>query len=131
MIPPRKQKSQISVEFMLLLAVAAMFFIIISSYVSIQIRSSNQEHSEMEIQQLGQSVQRKIFAASSMEEGFLMTFEIDDELNGKSYSLYLLSDNLYVEQDDIQKIFALPDVSGTISPGEITLTRTSSEVVIS
>lgn len=127
------RKGQASFEFFAALGSAIVFFILIAAFVNINIQEKKSVTYQEELKTLGKDIQHKIFVASNMHDGFMMNITLPQKVNGKNYDLYLLSNNLYLKQQDLEYIFVLPEVTDNLSIADriITITKTSEEIKLS
>ena len=82
-----KKKSQIAIEFLILLAMS--FFIIISFMIIIvSISKTNARiQSFSDIDDLGKSLQQEVMLASQLEDGYIRKINVPVTLNGLDYNI--------------------------------------------
>lgn len=115
-------KAQIAMEFILLMAFAALLLMSILFILS-KISSDNQSRrTQSSVEDLGISIKNELATASEMEKGYSRQIDLPKKINGKEYSLSVdegSSGNSYlvIKLNSTEMYFSIPKTSGTIHPG--------------
>lgn len=83
----KRRKGQVSLEFILLVMVSFIFFIIILMSVSKELVELSSQRDVKELRDVTNRLREEIFLASIVQEGYYREFRLPEELNGKGYSL--------------------------------------------
>ncbi|HLG24186.1 MAG TPA: hypothetical protein VI564_04640 [Candidatus Nanoarchaeia archaeon] len=117
-------KSQISVEFLMLIGLAAIIAIAFQ-YVSlsqiIDFKSINEKEA---VKDVAIKIQREILLATSVEDGYVRTFEIPDKLGDANYTITLQNSTLTVQSKEGLYFVRVPKISGNLSKGYNTINKT-------
>lgn len=125
------RKSQVMLEFTLVIVFVVLLFTLFTAFIRNEIRDYSIEREESELNNFGRNLQQKFFIASNMHEGFSFEVKVPERINKKYFSLYILSSNLYVEQGELQLIYSLPKTNGDITSDIFYLSNVAGEVLIS
>ena len=117
-------KSQISVEFLMLIGLAAIIAIAFQ-YVSlsqiIDFKSINEKEA---VKDVAIKIQREILLATSVEDGYVRTFEIPDKLGDANYTITLQNSTLTVQSKEGLYFVRVTKISGNLSKGYNTINKT-------
>ncbi len=117
-----KKKSQIAIEFLILLAMS--FFIIISFMIIIvSISKTNARiQSFSDIDDLGKSLQQEVMLASQLEDGYIRKINVPVTLNGLDYNIsYGESPKegyIFLGFKDTEAYYFIPKILGNITRGD-------------
>ncbi len=86
---------------------------------------------ELKIEDFGRSIQEEIILASEVHEGYERTIELPENVNEIKYNVSLTGNYLIVSYKDGDIAYPLPEVSGSISKGTVTIQNIDGNVQIS
>ncbi|RLE38788.1 hypothetical protein DRJ17_02875 [Candidatus Woesearchaeota archaeon] len=93
MLPVKKmellKKSQSSLEFLMLIGVMMLIFVAIIGIFTIRFVEFSQERDRLALRDLGEYIKQELDVAAGAEDGYVRTFMLPANLNGKKYSVKL------------------------------------------
>ena len=118
-------------EFVIMLAVAMMLFGIIAAFIVQRQTSFTQDQERTQLEDYTYAFQQEFFLAAVMHDGYRRDISLPDEINNKPYTITILNSNLYVSQSGYDIIVALPNVTGSISPPDMIISKQDGQVRVS
>ncbi|MFW5746270.1 MAG: DUF7266 family protein [Nanoarchaeota archaeon] len=124
-------KAQVTMEFVAFIGITVVLFSGIALAAYAYKTDVMQQQKTDELENFAKTVQKEIFLASTLHEGYQRVVLLPEKIQQESYSISILNDNLYVQQDGYEVILPLPDVDGGISGSQFTVEVSDGRVVIS
>jgi hypothetical protein len=113
------EKSQSSIEFIIL--IGAVMFFLLAFFVLMQgnIADKTQEKQNLLVQEIAETIQNEINMASNSNNGYQREFIVQDSLENEEYELNIVEEMIYVRTIDGKHAIALPipAVQGNIKKG--------------
>ncbi len=111
-------KAQISAEFFMLVGLAFLIAIAFEIASLDQLKDFRIQKEEEAIRDVALKVQKELFIAANVEDGYVRTFELPDRLdNTINYSLTILNSTLFVQSKNSFYTVSIPKVVGNLSRG--------------
>ena len=123
-------KAQISAEFFILMGF--IFLIAISlEIISIDQLNDFRVSKESEaVKDIALKIQKEFFIAAAVEDGYVRSFKIPDNLNSINYSLTTLNSTITVKSKNSLYIVSIPKAIGNISKGTNKINKTGGVIYI-
>ena len=110
------KKSQTSIEFLVLIGTVMFFFVLFFIAIHENMSDKIRERQNIMFKEVALSVQDEINLALKSSEGYERSFNIPNDINGKSYEINLVEGTVYIKSDDekISMAFPVASVSGEV-----------------
>lgn len=115
-----RKKSQTSIEFLVLIGTVMFFFVLFFVAIHENMSDKIRERQNILFKEVALSVQDEINLALKSSEGYERSFNIPENINGKSYEINLVEGTVYIKSDDgkISMAFPITSVSGDVVKGD-------------
>ena len=123
-------KAQISAEFFILVGLAFLIAIAFEIASLDQLNEFRIQKESDAVKGLALKLQREIFIASSVEDGYARTFDIPDTLEQINYSLTTQNSTITVKSKNSLFIVSIPASIGNVSKGTNKINKTGGVVHI-
>ena len=122
----RKLKSQVALEFVLLLAVAFIMFIVFTASARYRTDTLLSQEEFVLLKDIAYYTQSEINQASKMQDGYCRMFSIPEKLdNNVNYSIQILNNTLiFASTENYEQVLEIPSVIGSIQKNNNTLNKT-------
>jgi len=124
------KKSQMTFELFVGIGTLSLFFLLLSSFIISQRNDAISFDKTSGLESFGRDIQQKFFLTDNMRDGFYIKVSLPENIFGINYDLEIINNNLYLYYEDIDLIFALPEVSGEINSKNFILRKTEHGIVI-
>lgn len=114
-----KSNGQSSIEFIILVGAAMVFFIGFMVYLESNISEKDKESMNFAVTSLATAVRGEIELASQASEGYSRTFTLPEKIIDKDYGIALVENSIYVHTLDGRYALSLPvePVNGSVMKG--------------
>ena len=85
------KKTQISMEFVLLVTFMLFVFIVFFSVVQYRLAEATHEKELELLKQVGESIRNELTLAANVEDGYERTFIVPENVIGRDYDIYLIN----------------------------------------
>jgi len=126
-----KNRGQIAIEYMLLLALGTLIVIIALGIVSIIFQNQLDEKRHNLMDDFALSLQNEIILASQVEKGYERVIYIPHKLDGVEYLLSNTNLSLTITYEKGSITLLTPLTRGSLDKGEKTLTNRETHILIS
>ncbi len=83
------------------------------------------------MREFGTSIQQEIVLASEVHPGYERNVTLPDKVDGRSYSVSIQNNALFLSHDDGDIYYPLPKTTGSISTGTVTIRNEGGTVHVS
>lgn len=113
-------KSQSSIEFVVLIGVVIFFFTVFFIALSESMSEKTRQRQSNSVEDVAINVQEEINLASKSSDGYNRKFEIPYDIDGRKYDINLTQGLVYIKTSDNRDALALPvqNVSGQLIKGD-------------
>lgn len=126
-----KKNAQISMEFLILVMLGFMIFIVFSIVAREQTIDVAGKKEYFLLKDVVYSVQTEINSAFSVDDGFERTFSIPEKINyDKDYDIQIIGNYLIANISSKEVMVRIQTVSGSIQKGNNTLRKQSGELIL-
>ena len=125
-----RSKAQVSAEFFVLVGLALLIAIAFEIASLDQLYDFRVQKENEAVKDLALKLQKEVFLASNVEDGYVRTFIIPDQLDRINYSLTTQNSTITVESKNSLYIVPIPKTIGNISKGIITINKTGGVIYI-
>lgn len=121
------KKGQVSMEFFLIIGLSFVVLSVILVELGADIRQANQKKEYEQIRDLGVALQKEFYIAAQVRPGYYREFYVSNTTrDGTTFNIYIDKNTLVMQsQNNVHQYFQLPNVSGTINPGQTNSINTS------
>ena len=124
-------KAQLFTEFFIFLGLA---FLIAIAFEIASVDQLNEFRAQQEsdaVKDLALKLQREVFIAANVEDGYIRVFEIPDKLERVNYSLTTINNNtITVQSKNSLYIVAIPRAIGNVTKGTNKINKTDGIIYI-
>lgn len=110
-------KAQLSLEFIVMMAMAMILLTIFIFIGNELLQSSRQEERYTGLRDLGGSIQSEIILAARAERGYNRTFWLPDKMGEINYTIKNTNNTFYLEYKSARFNFYIPTITGNITKG--------------
>ena len=127
----RRIKAQVAMEFMLLVGLGFMLFIVFSAAVKYRISNLEVEEEYILLKDVAYAVQNEISIATRIENGYYREFEIPKKLkNGQNYTINITNDYIYATTPNHEFLIEIPPVVGNLVKNNNAINKTNDTLYI-
>ena len=123
-------KAQISAEFFVLVGLAFLIAIAFEIASLEQLKEFRVQKESEAVMDLALKLQREIFIASSVEDGYVRAFKIPESLDNINYSLATQNSTITVKSKNSLFIVSIPSSVGNVSKGSNKINKTGGVIYI-
>lgn len=116
-------RSQVALEFMLLVGLAFMVMIVFSILTQDSIVKLRGEEEYVALKDLMHTIQGEIIIATVVEDGYQRIFTVPQTLEGIDYTMYLSNGYIIGESTNHEYVLKVSEVNGSISKGANTIRK--------
>jgi len=110
-------KAQISAEFFIFLGLVFLIAIAFEVVSLDQLNDFKAQKESEAVKDLALKVQKELFIAASVEDGFTRVFEIPDKLENINYSLTMKNSTVTAISKNSIYVVSIPQANGNLSKG--------------
>ena len=125
-----RKKSQISLEFVVLIAMAFVMLIAFSTIVSDRTISVNKERDALLLKEIVEKVKSEVFLASSVEDGYSRQFTIPQKLDGKNYNITIQNRTIIGRLKELEITTSVIQITGNAVKGINNITKTNGVICL-
>lgn len=126
----RLTSAQISAEFFILLSIGLLIAIGFEIASLNQLREFRiQKENEM-IKDVALKLQKELFIAASVEDGYVRTFQIPDKLDAINYSITTANATIFVQSKQGFYVVTIPSIVGNVSKGTNVINKSSGVIYV-
>ncbi len=125
-----KLKAQISIEFIALMALAALMMIIFGSIASTQIKDVTSEHEFQMIKDLSYSITNELDLSARVHTGYERTFAVPLDLDGIPFNMTIINNQLVISTQRHEYSTSIPPVQGSLKMGTNLIMREAAIVCL-
>ena len=113
------KKAQSAVEFIILMGVMSMMFVVFVSIIQGNITDEVKDNRDTVVKEIALTVQNEISLAIGAPDGYLREFTLPPNILGLDYEITLTGTNVFIRTTDSKHAIALPtqNVTDPINPG--------------
>lgn len=126
----KTRKSQIAVEYMSLMAIGLVAVIIFAASVSHDVKELKTKKDLILLKDVSYSVQSEINLAAKLKNGYSREFQLPLNLEGKSYSVSIIGNQLIALCDNYEVVLPVADVHGNVTIPNNTITKNNDIVCL-
>ena len=124
-------KGQVALEFLTMVSISGIALLVLLGISYSLFNVKIEENDLFAVEDLGYSIQNEIILASEVHDGYEREIFIPDKIGNMRYDISNTPDYLVLNYTRGEVLFLLPDVSGSISKGNIKIKNVEGQVVIS
>lgn len=126
------RKSQIAIEFMLVLGMAIFIAMVFLAIISSDIKTMNQEKEYYSVRDFGQGLQQEFITASDVKDGYHRKIFLPQKIQGFDYSVSNTESSLFLfsSQSKVEHFFLIPAINGTLEKGYNVITKSGGIVYV-
>ncbi|MBS3105717.1 hypothetical protein J4234_05660 [Candidatus Woesearchaeota archaeon] len=123
-------KAQMSAEFFVFVGLAVLIAIAFEIISLGQLNDFRLQKENEAVRDLALKLQQELLVASTVEDGYVRTFQIPDSIEIINYSLSTQNSTITVKSKNSLYIASLPKVVGNVSKGANTINKTGGVIYI-
>lgn len=123
-------KAQVSAEFFVFLGLAFLIAIAFEIASLDQLNDFRIQKESDAVKDVALKLQKELFVAANVEDGYVRTFIIPDQLDRINYSLATQNSTITAESKNGFYIVSIPKAVGNVSKGIITINKTGGVIYI-
>jgi hypothetical protein len=123
-------KAQVSMQFLLVVSIVFLFFIVFVSGFAERYRDIKMEKERLAVKDLALKVHDEIAVAHNLEDGYTRAFTLPSQLEGANYTINVTGNVVAVTSEHAEYSLAVAPVSGTVHIGNNTITKTGGVVCL-
>ena len=123
-------KAQISAEFFVFLGLAFLIAIAFEIASLEQLKDFRIQKESEAVKDIALKLQKEMFVATAVEDGYRRTFKIPSTLDGINYSLTTLNSTITVQSKNTIYLVSIPKSVGNVSKGNNMLNKTGGVIYI-
>lgn len=123
-------KSQVSVEFFILLGLAFLIAIAFEIASLEQLKDFRIQKESEAVKDLALKLQKELLVAAVVEDGYVRAFQIPDKLDNINYSLTTQNSTISVQSKNAYYVVSIPKAVGNVSQGANKINKTGGVVYI-
>ena len=123
-------KAQISAEFFVFLGLAFLIAIAFEIASLDQLKDFRIQKESEAVKDIALKLQKEMFVATAVEDGYRRTFKIPSTLDGINYSLTTLNSTITVQSKNTIYLVSIPKSVGNVSKGNNMLNKTGGVIYI-
>ena len=123
-------KAQISAEFFVFLGLAFLIAIAFEIASLDQLKDFRIQKESEAVKDIALKLQKEMFVATAVEDGYRRTFKIPSTLDGINYSLTTLNSTITVQSKNTIYLVSIPKSVGNASKGNNMLNKTGGVIYI-
>ena len=123
-------KAQMSAEFFVFVGLAVLIAIAFEIISLGQLNDLRLQKENEAVRDLALKLQQELLVASTVEDGYVRTFQIPDSIEIINYSLSTQNSTITVKSKNSLYIASLPKVVGNVSKGANTINKTGGVIYI-
>ncbi len=110
------KKSQVSLEFIIIIGAVIFLFIALFSLISGNLAFRLKQKDLLAVKEIAFSVIDEIHLALSSVDGYYRGFDLPEKINNKAYEINITENMVYVRTNDGKSAIALPAPNSTGQP---------------
>ncbi len=111
------RKSQVAMEFIMLIALAFMILIVFTAVTRNQVVDIRKENEYVALKDIVHTVQSEITSATHVEDGYTRQFSIPGSLDGINYTIEISDSYILAESRHHEYLLQILPVEGNITAG--------------
>jgi hypothetical protein len=123
-------KAQISMQFLMVVTIVFLFFIVFVSGFADRYRDIKMEKERLAAKDLALKVHDEIALAHNMEDGYTRTFTLPDRIEGANYTIGITGNYVAVTSEHAEYSLAVAPVTGDVQIGNNTISMTGGTVCL-
>jgi uncharacterized protein (UPF0333 family) len=128
-----KKRGQVAMEFLLLISIAFMIFLVYIMVTRNKVVDISMEEEYIQLQDFTDSTRNEILVASQVEDGYYREFTLPQKIGDKyEYTIYInqTTDQLLINTTNHQENTEIPHVNGTIQKGTNIITKEERKIYL-
>lgn len=127
-----KKRGQVAVEFLLLVSIAFMIFLVYTTVTRNEMTNLISEEEYILLKDAVYTARNEILVASRVEDGYYREFEIPEKIGLKNYTIYLnqTTDNIIAYSTNHQQAVQIPHANGTLNKGLNIITKSGGNIYL-
>ncbi len=127
----RLKKAQISMEFMMLIAVGFLILITFSTFTYSQFKDIEQKKQYKALQDFSYNIYQEINIARNSKQGYTRYFRIPEKIDNHEYNFIVISEYLIVTLDNnLEQEIKLAGFTGELEKGINKIEKKNGKVII-
>ncbi|MEK6892162.1 MAG: hypothetical protein AABX25_03180 [Nanoarchaeota archaeon] len=123
-------KAQVSVEFFILVGMAFLVAIAFEIAALDQLKDFRMQKESDSVKDIAIKLQKEVLIAASVEDGYVRTFTIPDQLDNINYTLTILNHTITVESKNSIYTVSIPNSIGNVTKGSNRINKTGGVIYI-
>lgn len=123
-------KAQVSVEFFILVGMAFLIAIAFEIAALDQLEDFRMQKESDAVKDLALKLQKEVLLAASVEDGYVRTFTIPNQLDNVNYTLTILNYTITVESKNSIYTVSIPNSIGNVTKGSNRINKTGGVIYI-
>ncbi|MGM5485251.1 MAG: hypothetical protein ACQEP1_05265 [Nanobdellota archaeon] len=121
-------RGQVSIEFIVTLLLAFVFFSTLILYFSEKAGSYTEQERYDKLEETAARVKLELETALLVKDGYRREFILPEEINNRGYKISKKGEELILEQGDSEVVKIIPRVEGSINEGMNTVTKNNDTI---
>ena len=127
----RVRCGQVSIEFLIFVAISFVMAIVITSVALDQQQEKTSERNKVGVQDVANKIQEEIVIAQSVQSGFMRNFTLPEKLpSGNPYSIFQNSSYIRVVAEETEVEVNVPPYEGQVVMGANVICNRNGEVFV-
>ena len=122
--------AQISAEFFILLGLGLLIAIAFEIASLDQLKDFRIQKENDAVRDLALKLQKELLIAASVEDGYVRTFKVPDEVDNFNFSIATQNSTLFVQSKNGFYIVTIPSIVGNISKGINVINKTGGIIYV-
>ena len=123
-------KAQVSIEFFIFVSIVIVISISFSLHSATQIKDFNRQKESDAIKDLAIKIQREIFLASNVEDGYFRKFDVPSRVSGYNYTIAYSNSSLSVSSANSYYLVRIPSIVGNVTNGTNRINKTNGVIYV-
>ena len=122
--------AQVSTEFFILIGLGLLVAIAFEIASLDQLKEFRIQKENDAVRDLAHKLQKELLIAASVEDGYVRTFKVPDNLDNFNYSITTQNSTLFVQSKNGFYIITIPSIVGNISKGINVINKTEGIIYV-
>ena len=123
-------RAQITVEFLILIGILFIFILVIGANSLQDLNQYNTLKESEAVRDVAIKLQRELFIAANVEDGYVRQFSIPDKIDGLNYSIQTNNLSLYVSSKNAFSLVTLPYSIGNLTKGNNLINKSGGTIYV-
>jgi len=125
-----KKRSQVALEFLLVISILLTIFIVFRIFILKETSDLTHEREYNVVKDMAYMIQTELNLAITLEDGYLRTFKLPETVDGINYTVSIVDEYLVVSSRHQEFLVNIPQITGTINKGNVTINKTEGTIYV-